>query len=145
MDHTAWTSVRAGAAPGGGRLASLLAGGSGEHRKAVPARRFRALGVSRVQRIWHSGVVSESEPGKVLPGGEGVSNDVLAARLLAAHRVLAALNADSDVQIRLHLRLMAICTSLKMPGASMAKGVERLDRLMADAHEARGGYPGRSE
>jgi hypothetical protein len=127
--------------------AERLAGGQrgGRRRKAVPARRFRALGAGRARCVWHSGVVTESEPGRTLPGGGGVSSDVLAARLLAAHRILAALNADSDVRIRLHLRLMAICTSLKMPGASTARGIERLDRLMADAHEARGRYPGRSE
>ena len=41
--------------------------------------------------------------------------------------------------MKLHLRFMAICTSLKMPGASQVRGAQRLDRLMADAERARGG------
>jgi len=69
--------------------------------------------------------VSEPEP-----------RDVLAEKLLAVQRLLAALNADSEVRIQLNLRFMAICTSLKMPGASTARGLRRLDRLRADAELA---------
>lgn len=76
-----------------------------------------------------------SEPG---PHGEEVGGDVLAEKLLAVQRLLAALNADSEVRIRLNLRFMAICTSLKTPGASRARGLRRLDRLMADAELASG-------
>jgi hypothetical protein len=71
--------------------------------------------------------------------GEDVSGDVLAEKLLAVQRLLATLNADSDARIRLNLRFMAICTSLKTPGASRARGLRRLDQLMADAELARGG------
>ncbi len=73
---------------------------------------------------------------------EAASGDALAARLLAAHRALAALGTESDARIRLHLRFMAICTSLKMPGANRARGAQRLDRLMADAEQARAGSHG---
>jgi hypothetical protein len=76
--------------------------------------------------------VSEPEP------QHDVSGDVLAKKLLAVQRHLAALNADSEVRIRLNLRFMAICTSLKTPGASQVRGLKRLDQLMADAELARG-------
>ncbi|HWF80891.1 MAG TPA: hypothetical protein VN695_09915 [Streptosporangiaceae bacterium] len=66
-----------------------------------------------------------------------VSGDVLAEKLLAVQRFLAALNADSEVRIRLNLRFMAICTSLKTPGSSRARGLRRLDRLITDAELAR--------
>lgn len=62
--------------------------------------------------------------------------DPLAAKLLAAQQALCALSIDSDARIRLHLRFMAICTSLKLPGADKARGAERLDRLMADAEQS---------
>ena len=84
------------------------------------------------------GVVNESR------AGTDADTDALAARLLAVHRALAALGADSDARIRLHLRFMAICTSLKMPGANRVRGAQRLDRLMADADQARRGNAGRS-
>jgi hypothetical protein len=70
------------------------------------------------------------------PHDEDVSGDVLAEKLLAVQRLLATLNADSDVRIRLNLRFMAICTSLKTPGASRVRGLRRLGRLMADAERA---------
>lgn len=76
--------------------------------------------------------MSEPEP------HDDVSGDVLAEKLLAVQRHLAALNADSEVRIRLNLRFMAICTSLKTPGASRVRGLERLDMLMADAELALG-------
>jgi hypothetical protein len=70
------------------------------------------------------------------------SNDELAAKLLAVQRVLRGLNAhpdiaDPDVRMKLQLRFMAICTSLKMPAADRIKGAKRLDRLMSDAETAR--------
>jgi len=65
------------------------------------------------------------------------SSDELAAKLLAVQRLLRGLNADPDVRMKLHLRFMAICTSLKMPTADRIKGAMRLDRLMADAELAR--------
>jgi len=91
--------------------------------------------------------MSESESARSEPGAEAESGarevhaggDPLAARLLAVQRVLRGLNVDPDLRMRLHLRFMAICTSLKMPSANRLKGAERLDRLMADAERARGG------
>jgi hypothetical protein len=69
--------------------------------------------------------------------GSGIpSQDVLAERLLAVQRVLARLDTDPEVRIRLNLRFMAICTSLKMPGANAIRGIRRLDRLAADAELA---------
>ena len=75
---------------------------------------------------------------------DGAECDELAAKLLAAHRALATLGTESDARIRLHLRFMAICTSLKLPGANRARGAQRLDRLMADAEQAQAGAKGRS-
>lgn len=68
-------------------------------------------------------------------------DDELAARLLAAHRQLAALTADPEARRRLQLRLIAICTALKLPGASKARSSRRLDRLIADAKRAQDGIP----
>jgi hypothetical protein len=75
------------------------------------------------------------------PGGRAATGDELAARrlaaqLLAAQRLLAHLSAPPEVRIRLNLRFMAICTSLKMPGCRAAGGADRLERLMADAEQA---------
>jgi hypothetical protein len=87
---------------------------------------------------WVSG--SQSDEADPRAGSaEDTTEDVLADKLLAVQRVLATLNADSEVQIRLNLRFMAICTSLKMPGASAVRGINRLDRLMADAKLAQRG------
>jgi hypothetical protein len=65
--------------------------------------------------------------------------DALAAKLLAVQRLLSELDVHPDVRLRLHLRYMAICTSLKLPAANRARGVLRLDQLTADAERARGG------
>jgi len=65
------------------------------------------------------------------------SSDELAAKLLAVQRVLRRLNADPEVRMKLHLRFMAICTSLKMPTADRFKVAKRLDRLIADAELVR--------
>jgi hypothetical protein len=93
--------------------------------------------------------MTESEPARPAlgapPSDERAlqpSSDELAAKLLAVQRVLRGLNAhpdiaEPDVRMRLHLRFMAICTSLKMPAADRIKGAKRLDRLMADAETAR--------
>jgi len=78
---------------------------------------------------------AESRPGR----SESTSEDVLADKLLAVQRLLAKLNADSEVQIRLNLRFRAICPTLKMPCANTARGINRLDKLMADARLAQGG------
>lgn len=80
--------------------------------------------------------MTESEPGR--PGlGTQAGGDPLAARLLAARRALNARDIDQDVRTRLHLRFMAICTSLKAPTANLARGARRLDQLIADAELAR--------
>ncbi|MGI9007108.1 MAG: hypothetical protein ACR2FU_13105 [Streptosporangiaceae bacterium] len=82
--------------------------------------------------------MTESEPDR--PGrGAQAGADPLAARLLAARRALTARDIDPDVRTRLHLRFMAICTSLKAPAANPARGAQRLDRLIADAEIARRG------
>lgn len=86
--------------------------------------------------------MTESESAQQSGLGSQADGDALAAKLLAAQRVLCALNVDPDVRIRLHLRFMAICTSLKMPAANRLRGAERLDRLMADAERALGGDSG---
>jgi len=89
--------------------------------------------------------MSESEPASAGPGEQAAGGDVLAARILDAHRLVAALNGDPEVRKRLQVRLTAICTSLKLPGANKIRGAERLDRLMADAERARCSNPGRSD
>jgi hypothetical protein len=78
--------------------------------------------------------MTDFESAQARPGTQGA--DPLAAKLLAAQQALSELNVDSDARIRLHLRLMAICTSLKLPGADKARGARRLDRLMADAERS---------
>jgi hypothetical protein len=93
--------------------------------------------------------MSESEPAGPEPGTRATAEaaaraegDPLAARLLAVQRTLCGLKADPDVRLRLHLRFVAICTSLKMPAANRLRGAQRLDRLMADAERAGGGETG---
>jgi hypothetical protein len=86
--------------------------------------------------------MAESESARSGLGSQADGADALAARLLAAQRVLCALNADPDVRMRLHLRFMAICTSLKMPAANRSRGAQRLDRLIADAERAPRGDSG---
>jgi hypothetical protein len=86
--------------------------------------------------------VTKSEPRDARPG---TAADVLADRLLAARRVISSLSVESDVRMRLHLRLMAICAALKVPGAIDARVARRLDRLMADVERARGRNTGRRE
>ncbi|HEX6931403.1 MAG TPA: hypothetical protein VF162_04610 [Streptosporangiaceae bacterium] len=88
--------------------------------------------------------MTESEPAQPEPGAQP-AGDTLAARLLAAQRLLCALDMGpdgqvaSDVRLKLQLRYAAICTSLKLPAADRARAAERLDRLIADAEMARRG------
>jgi len=104
---------------------------------------MRVGAVGAGQRVWQSGRVTEPEPGEARVSQDvAADGDALAERLLAAHRAVAALT-DSDVRVRLHLRFMAICTSLKLPGANRTRGAVRLDRLIADAERARSGNKGR--
>jgi hypothetical protein len=81
--------------------------------------------------------MTDSEPSQ--PGlSAQAAGDILAARLLAAQRLLCALEMDSDARLRLQLRYAAICASLKLPSADPLRGAERLDRLIADAELAGG-------
>jgi hypothetical protein len=82
--------------------------------------------------------MTESESALPEPGKQAAA-DALAAKLLAVQRLLSRLDVDPDVRLRLHLRYMAICTSLKLPAADRARGALRLDQLMADAERARDG------
>jgi len=54
--------------------------------------------------------MAESESAQSGPGSRADGDDALAARLLAAQRVLCALNVDPEVRHRMHLRLVAIYT-----------------------------------
>jgi hypothetical protein len=62
--------------------------------------------------------------------------DQLAEALRAAHRSLQVMEADPEARIRLQVRFLAICASLKLPGASRGRGLARLARLIADAEGA---------
>jgi hypothetical protein len=64
---------------------------------------------------------------------EADTDAMMAARLRDVHRMLAEIDIDPDARIRLHLRFMAICASLKIPGASVDRCARRLDRLVGDA------------
>lgn len=87
-----------------------------------------------VLRPWFGTVESMTESEPAQPGlGAQAAGDTLAARLLAAQRLLCTPDLDSDVRLRLQLRYAAICTSLKLPSADRFRGAERLDRLIADA------------
>jgi len=59
--------------------------------------------------------------------------DQLAAALLPAHRTVQVIEGDTEARIRLQVRFLAICASLKLPGASRGRGLARLARLIADA------------
>jgi hypothetical protein len=102
---------------------------------AVPAVRSRFGTV---------GSMKESEAAQREPGAQA-AGDALAASLLAAQRLLCALETGQsagDVRLRLQLRYAAICTSLKLPAADRSRAAERLDRLIADAELARRGESG---
>jgi hypothetical protein len=81
-------------------------------------------------------MMTESE--SVKPGpGKGPAADALAAKLLTVQRLLSSLDVEPDVRLRLHLRYMAICSSLKLPAANRTLGALRLDQLAADAVRAK--------
>jgi hypothetical protein len=93
-------------------------------------------------------MMSESDPGKPALGTEPAAPgrapsdaaDPLAARLLAVQGALAGLaaaGADAEARLRLNNRFMAICTALKMPGASRIRCISRLNELMAEAEQVR--------
>lgn len=82
--------------------------------------------------------MTESESAQPEPDTQPVT-DALAAKLLAVQRLLSGLDVDPDVRLRLHLRYVAICTSLKLPTANRTRAGRRLDHLLADAERARGG------
>src|SRR5258708_25869000 len=84
------------------------------------------------------GMMTECQSAEPGPGKQPAA-DAVAAKLLAVQRLLSALDVDPDVRLRLHLRYMAICTSLKLPAANRTRGALRLDQLMADAARAREG------
>jgi hypothetical protein len=84
--------------------------------------------------------MTDSDPAQPGPDKEPAT-DALAAKLLAVQRLLDELDVDPDVRLRLHVRYMAICTSLKLPTANQARMALRLDQLTADAQRARGGDP----
>jgi len=89
--------------------------------------------------------MTESEPAQLGQGNHPTA-DALAAKLLAVQRLIRALDVEPDVRFKLHLRYMAICTSLKLASANPTLGALRLDQLMADAERAGdGGRPGRSQ
>jgi hypothetical protein len=67
--------------------------------------------------------------------------DEMAARLLAAQRLLGSCGLAGDDRARLQRRLVAIGDALKVPGADAARGAWRLDRLLADIGQAAGGPP----
>ncbi len=67
------------------------------------------------------------------PTADISSGDALAARLRAAQQALIALDIDSETRKRLNIRFMSICTSLKVPGANVDRGMQRLDQLLTDA------------
>jgi len=92
-----------------------------------------SVAASRFGRV---DAMTESESALPVPGKQPAA-DALAAKLLAVQRLLSALDVEPDVRLRLHLRYMAICTSLKLPAANRTLGALRLDQLMADAERAR--------
>jgi hypothetical protein len=88
-------------------------------------------------------MMTESEPGSA-PRASAAPGDPLAARLLAVQRALAALSvesegADPEARVRLNNRFMAVCTALKMPGASRIRCIRRLNELLAEAEQVRTG------
>jgi hypothetical protein len=137
MDLTVWMILAAGRDAAEWPFGSVSVGEG-------PCLRARSgsLGVVPGRGIWQSGWMTESESAQSGLGSQADGDDALAARLLAAQRVLCALNVDPEVRMRLHLRFMAICTSLKMPAANRIRGAQRLEQLMADAERARGGDSG---
>jgi len=62
--------------------------------------------------------------------------DEISGRLLLAHRLLCSSGLAADDRIRLQRRLVAIGDASKVPGADVARGAWRLDRLLADIAQA---------
>jgi len=62
--------------------------------------------------------------------------DETARRLLIAQRLLCSSCLAADDRIRLQRRLVAIGDAAKVPGADLARGAWRLDRLLADIAQA---------
>jgi len=62
--------------------------------------------------------------------------DETARRLLIAQRLLCSSRLAADDRIRLQRRLVAIGDAAKVPGADVARGAWRLDRLLADIAQA---------
>ncbi|HUA30595.1 MAG TPA: hypothetical protein VMC03_17055 [Streptosporangiaceae bacterium] len=62
--------------------------------------------------------------------------DEIAGRLLLAHRLLCSPGLAADDRIRLQRRLVAIGDASKVPGADVARGAWRLDRLLAEIAQA---------
>lgn len=79
--------------------------------------------------------MTEHEPARLDERGID-ADDALAVRLRVAHKMLASLAMEPEAKIRLQVRFVAICTALKLPGASKARGARRLDRLIAAAERA---------
>ncbi|GEM_PF-4653303 len=86
-------------------------------------------------------MVSQSEPRCVGEDQAPGPPDPLAERLRALHRAIVALGPGSAAHAALHLRFVAICTALKMPGAPRARCARRLDELMADVARAARAQP----
>lgn len=62
--------------------------------------------------------------------------DEMARQLLIAQRLLCSSCLAADDRIRLQRRLVAIGDAAKVPGADVARGAWRLDRLLADIAQA---------
>jgi hypothetical protein len=101
------------------------------------------MGSVPMTRTWFGTVelMTESESARPELAAGGTA-DPLAARLLAAQRLLCTPDIDPDIRLKLQLRFSSICTSLKLPAVDRARGAERLDRLIADAERARCDEPG---
>jgi hypothetical protein len=63
--------------------------------------------------------------------------DEMARQLLIAQRLLCSSCLAADDRVRLHRRLVAIGDAAKVPGADVARGAWRIDRLLADIAQAR--------
>jgi hypothetical protein len=72
------------------------------------------------------------------------SADEMAARLLMAQRLVGSGGLADDDRVRLQRRLVAIGDALKVPGADVARGAWRLDRVLADIAQAAARPPDRT-
>jgi hypothetical protein len=62
--------------------------------------------------------------------------DEMARQLLIAQRLLCSSSLAAQDRIRLQRRLVAVGDAVKIPGADLARGAWRLDRLLADIAQA---------